>query len=128
MKIIITVLALCAAFVAIPANAEIKLKDNSQILGKWQVTAEATGLDKEKKAIHVVWDFQNNGTLMTTGEDSLGRSGEMEIGVKYSVENGVIKKQTSPGREKYEECTVLELNGKDMVLKCKFLYFFLTRK
>jgi uncharacterized protein (TIGR03066 family) len=128
MKTIITVLSLCAALVAIPANAEIKLKDNSQILGKWQVTAEATALDKEKKPLHVVWDFQNNGTLMTTSEDSLGRTSEMEIGVKYSVENGVIKKQTSPGREKYEECTVLELNAKDMVLKCKFLYFFLTRK
>ncbi len=128
MKTIITFLSLCAAIVAIPANAEIKLKDNSQILGKWQVTAEATALDKEKKTLHVVWDFQSNGTLMTTGEDSLGRAGEMEIGVKYSVENGQIKKQTSPGREKYEECSVMELNGKDMVLKCKFLYFFLTRK
>ena len=128
MKTIITVLSLCAALVAFSANAEIKLQNNSQILGKWKVTAEATALDKEKKALNVTWDFQNNGTLMTTGEDSLGRTSEMEIGVKYSVENGMIKKQTSPGREKYEECAVLELNAKDMVLKCKFLYFFLTRK
>ena len=79
MKTIITALSLCAALVAIPASAEIKLKDNTQILGKWQVTAEATALDKEKKALHVVWDFQSNGTLMTIGEDSLGRAGVMEL-------------------------------------------------
>jgi hypothetical protein len=128
MKKITTLLAALAVMLSISAYAQdIKLEDNSKILGKWKVNAEALGLDKEKKALHVSWDFQKNGTLLTTGEDSLGRTKEMDIAIKYSVENGVIKKQSSPGREKYEECAVVELSGKDMILKCRSLYFFLTR-
>jgi len=128
MKTITTLLSLFAALIAFSANADIKLQDNSKILGKWKVTAEALGLDKQKKALNVIWDFQGNGTLKTTGEDTLGRTSEMDIAIKYSVENGVIKKQSSPGREKYEDCAVVEMSDSDMVLKCKGIYFFLSRK
>ncbi len=127
MKSIITILSLFVALVSFSAQADIKLQDNSKILGKWKVTAEAAALDKEKKTLHVSWDFQSNGTLMTIGEDSLGRTKQMDIPIKYSVEDGVIKKQSSPGREKYESCAVVDMTGKDMVLKCQYLYFFLTR-
>ncbi|MDD4914600.1 MAG: hypothetical protein PHW13_06140 [Methylococcales bacterium] len=128
MKTIITALSLFAALVAFSANADVKLQDNSKILGKWRVNAESLGLDREKKALNISWEFQNNGTLITTGEDTLGRTSEMVIPIKYSVENGVIRKQSSPGREKYEDCTVIELSGSDMVLKCKGIYTFMTRK
>lgn len=129
MRTITTFLSLFAALAALSAHAEtIKLEDNSKILGKWLVTAEAPALDKQKKALNVTWDFQSNGTLMTIGEDTLGRTKEMDIPIKYSIENGVIKKQASPGREKYEDCAVVELSGRDMILHCKYLYFFLTRK
>ena len=127
MKTITTLLSLFAAVAAFTVQADIKLQDNSKILGKWKVTAEAAGLDKSKKELHVTWEFQKNGTLMTIGEDSLGRTKEMEIPIKYSVEDGVIKKQSSPGREKYENCSVVEMSDKDMILKCQYLYFFLTR-
>lgn len=128
MKTITTFLSLCVALVAFSANAEIKLEDNSKILGKWQVTAEALALDREKKKLQVTWEFQKDGTLITTGEDARSGIGEMNIPIKYSVVDGIIKKQTMPGREKYEECAVVEMEGNDMVLKCKFLYFFMTRK
>jgi uncharacterized protein (TIGR03066 family) len=128
MKTIISLLSLFAALAAFSANAEIKLEDNSKILGKWTVTAEALGLDREKKALHVTWEFQKDGTLVTTGEDARSGIGAMNIPIKYSVADGVIKKQTTPGREKYEDCAVEEIEGNDMILKCKFLYFFLTRK
>ena len=128
MKTIKTLLSLSALILAFSANAEIKLEDNSKIIGRWQVTAEAAALDKEKKALNVVWDFQKDGTLVAIGEDTRGRTKEMSIPIKYSVEDGVIKKQTVPGREKYEDCAVVEMEGKNMVLKCKFLYFFLTRQ
>ena len=128
MKTIKTLLSFSALILAFSANAEIKLEDNSKIIGKWQVTAEAAALDKEKKALDVVWDFQKDGTLLAIGEDTRGRTKEMSIPIKYSVEDGVIKKQMAPGREKYEDCAVVEMEGKNMVLKCKFLYFFLTRQ
>lgn len=128
MKTITSILSLCAALFAVSANAEIKLQDNSKILGKWRVTGEALALDKERKALNVSWEFMRDGTLMTVGEDSLGRTKEMDIAIKYRVEDGVIKKQSSPGREKYEDCAVIELEGNQMTLKCRSLFFFMTRK
>ncbi|MDD1622576.1 MAG: hypothetical protein LUQ11_13955 [Methylococcaceae bacterium] len=128
MKTITTLLSLLAALAAFSANADVKLEDNSKILGKWQVTAEALALDREKKPLHVTWDFQKDGTLMTTGEDARSGIGEVSIPIKYSVADGVIKKQITPGREKYEDCAVVEMDGKEMTLKCKFLYLFMIRK
>jgi hypothetical protein len=128
MKTITTLLSLFVVLAAGVAQADVTLQDNSKILGKWKVTAESMGLDKEKKALNVTWDFQNNGTLMTIGEDTLGRTAQMDIPIKYSVENGVMKKQVTPGREKYEDCSVLEMEGSNMILKCKGLFFFMTRK
>lgn len=129
MKTITTFVSLLVMLaVTASAQADISLADNSTILGKWKVNAESMGLDKEKKALNVTWEFQKNGTLMTIAEDTLGRTKEMDIAIKYSVENGVIKKQLSPGREKYEDCSVVEMVGNNMTLKCKGLYFFMTRK
>jgi len=128
MKKTIIILSIFAALIGSSAHADVKLQDNSKILGKWKVTAESLGLDKEKKALNVTWEFQSNGTLVTIGEDTLGRTSEMVIPIKYSVENGFIKKQSTPGREKYEDCSVIELSDHDMTLKCKGIYTFLIRK
>ncbi len=128
MKTITILLSLLAAFATSSANAEVKLADNSKILGKWQVTAEALALDRERKPLHVTWEFQKDGTLVTTGEDARSGIGEMTIPIKYSVADGVIRKQITPGREKYEDCSVVDMDDKDMTLKCKFLYLFMTRK
>jgi hypothetical protein len=116
-----------AIFFALSAHADVVLKDESEILGKWKVTAEAAKLDGEKKAVIVEWDFKPGGVLETTATDAGGRTLEMHIPIKYSVADGVIKKQVSPGREKFENCKVVEKNGSDMILKCTFLYFFLTK-
>lgn len=128
MKTITILLSLLTALASSAANADIKLQDNSKLLGKWQVTHEALALGREKKPLHVTWEFQKDGTLVTTGEDARSGIGEMNISIKYSVADGVIKKQLTPGREKYEDCAVVEMDEKEMTLKCKFLYLFLTRK
>jgi hypothetical protein len=127
MKKIVKILSLAAVFLAFSANAEVQLKDNSEILGKWNLYAEAIKLDGEKKAVTTEWDFQADGTLQTTSTDSVGRTKEMKIAIKYSVENGEIKKQTSPGREKYDSCKVLEKDDSKMTLKCSGMFFFLKK-
>jgi len=127
MKKIVKILSLATVFLAFSANAEVKLKDNSEILGKWNLYAEAIKLDGEQKKVQVEWDFQADGTLMTTSTDSVGRTGEMKIPIKYSVDNGDIKKQTSPGREKYDTCNVLEKEDGKMILKCSGMFFFLKK-
>jgi len=121
------ILPIVAIFFALSAHADVVLKDESEILGKWKVTAEAAKLDGEKKAVIVEWDFKNGGVLETIATDAGGRTNEMHIPIRYSVEDGLIKKQVSPGREKFENCKVVEKNGSEMILKCQFLYFFLTK-
>lgn len=121
------ILPIAAILFALSAHADVVLKDESEILGKWKVTAEAAKLDGEKKAVIVEWEFQSGGVLQTIATDAGGRTNEMHIPVKYSVENGVIKKQVSPGREKFEDCKVVERKGNDMILKCPFLFYFLTK-
>jgi hypothetical protein len=127
MKKYVRILPFAALFFAISANADIALKDNSEILGKWNLYAEAAKLNGEQKAVTVEWDFKKDGVLQTTATDSVGRTKEMKIAIKYFVENGEIKKQTTPGREKYESCKVVEKEGSKMILKCTYLYFFLTK-
>lgn len=123
----VKILSLAAFFMTFSANAEVALKDNSEILGKWNLYAESPKLDGEKKNVTVEWDFKADGVLQTTATDSVGRTKEMKIAIKYTVENGEIKKQTVPGREKYESCKVVEKEGSKMILKCTYLYFFLTK-
>jgi hypothetical protein len=127
MKRYVKILPLAVFFFAFSANAEVALKDNSEILGKWNLYAESPKLDGEKKNVTVEWDFKADGVLQTTATDSVGRTKEMKIAIKYAVENGEIKKQTVPGREKYESCKVVEKEGSKMILKCTYLYFFLTK-
>lgn len=127
MKKIITILPLAAVLLAFTANADVKLKDNSEILGKWNLYAESIKLDGEKKAVKVEWDFQNDGMIHTTSTDSVGRTGEMKIAVKYAIENGDIKKQASPGREKYDTCSVIDKKDDSMTLKCSGIFFFLRK-
>lgn len=120
--------SLSALLFASMAHADVVLKDSSEILGNWIVTAESLKIDGEKKLIKSAWNFKNDGTLTAVSTDSLGRTKEMTVVVKYTVEDGVIKKQLSPGREKYETCSVAQQAGNDMVLKCTNLFLFLTKK
>lgn len=131
MKKIINLMLLATVFIASSAYAKektIPLEDNSSILGEWKVTAEAAAKHKTKTPLNITWTFKDDGTINTSAKDTRNRTGEMSINVKYSIEDGAIKKQIQPGREKYEMCRVTDQDDKSMVLHCKYLYFFLERK
>ncbi|MBU2569565.1 MAG: hypothetical protein KJ725_05900 [Gammaproteobacteria bacterium] len=117
-----------AVLLAFAANAEVLLKDQSEILGKWNLYAEAAKLEGEKKDLSIEWDFKSDGVLNTKSIDTFGRTKTFEVALKYSVEDGMIRKQSTPGREKYESCKVIEKSDSDMILKCTYLFFFLTKK
>lgn len=119
---------LIAVFFASTSSAEVLLKDNTEILGSWSLYAEAAKLEGEKKKLDVQWDFKKDGVLQTKAIDSFGRTKSFEVTLKYSIEDGNIKKQSVPGREKYETCKVIEKSDSDMILKCTYLFFFLTKK
>ena len=110
------------------AHADVLLKDNSEIVGKWTLEAESLKIDGGKKSVTSSWEFKNDGTLISIATDSLGRTKEMTVAVKYVVEDGLLKKQVSPGREKYESCTVVQKEASDMILRCTNLFLFLTKK
>ncbi|MGR9086711.1 MAG: hypothetical protein ACU841_06515 [Gammaproteobacteria bacterium] len=124
----IKILSWMTVLSASSAYADVMLKDESDILGKWKLYAEASKLDGEKKMVDIVWDFAPGGVLNTSANDTRGRTQEMKIAVGYRVEDGVIKKELAPGRGKYESCTVVEKTDADMTIKCTFQYFFLTKK
>ena len=118
-------IALC--FVS-SVNADVSLKDNSEIVGKWTLAAESLKIDGEKKSVTSSWEFKSDGTLISIATDSLGRTKEMTVAVKYLVEDGLLKKQVSPGREKFESCSVVQKEASDMILRCTNLFLFLTKK
>jgi hypothetical protein len=123
----VKILPLVAIFFTLSANADVQLKDNSEILGKWNLHDEAVSLTSPKKAVTQEWEFKEDGTLISSASDVAGRISALKIALKYSIENGEIKKQSSPGREKYESCKVVEKEGSNMILKCTY-FFFLTKK
>ena len=123
-KLLPSIALLCAFTV----DAEVMLKDSSEIQGKWNLYAEASTLDGEKKNVNIEWDFTQNGIIKTTATDTRGRTEEMKIDVAYKIEDGVIKKELAPGRGKFESCKVVDKSDTDMTIKCTFQYFFLTRK
>lgn len=123
----VKILPLVAIFFTLSANADVELKDNSEILGKWNLHDEAVSLTSPKKAVTQEWEFKEDGTLISSASDVAGRISALKIALKYSIENGEIKKQSAPGREKYESCKVIEKQGSEMILKCTY-FFFLTKK
>lgn len=108
------------------AQAEVKLESANELLGVWRVNAEAVKYDGEKKAIDVIWEFKEGGVLNTISKDP--RTSTITVPLTYSVEDGMIKKQSVPGRQKFENCTVLKKSGPNMDIKCAYLYFFLTKQ
>lgn len=127
MKLLQTLVVGIALLFSVVANARVKLEDNSKILGKWNLYAEAASLHKERVDLYSVWEFRDDGIIHTRSEDRFGRTKTLVIDLEYSVENGNIKKQKAPGRSKMDTCQVEKLEGDEMILKCPFIYMFMKR-
>ena len=141
MKKMIKLLPFIAIAVSLSANAEylkyedeedavektIKLEDNSKLLGHWSLYAEVSELHKPLKKVENKWEFRDDGTLVATAFDPR-LDGEATVEVKYSVRDGILNKQVQPGREYYEDCSVIKLDANDLTLHCKNLYYLLKKK
>ncbi len=124
---ILSIVAVLLASSAFAAEKFIVLEDHKPILGKWNIHHESAALHKEKVAINNDWTFGKDGTITAVSRDRRMSSAQ-GIKIKYSIVDGVIRKQFMPGREKYEDCKVVKLEGKEMILHCKFNYFFMTKQ
>jgi len=116
--------------VAVSANADVKITQED-ILGAWQVDAEAISLDgRGLKPLKSLWTFRNDGSMegYSTDSNAHARVSEFRATLQYEIENGKIHKQVSSGRSKLETCTVVEKKEPKMTLECNGIFFFLTRK
>jgi hypothetical protein len=109
-------------------GAEVRLKDNSEILGKWLLTSVAPGLDKPKIPENRTWEFRADGVVVTSGYNR-HFGGEDTQQFRYQVANGIIQAEF-PGRPgKTLDYKVYEKSGDTMILQggLEGFYFF-TRK
>lgn len=129
MKSLITIAA-AGLFVSFSALAEVPLTQ-ADVLGTWQIEKEAASADGNKsRPSNAVWNFRADGTMEGTAEDNdkNARISQMRAVLNYNVENGKLNKQIASGRPKMESCSAIEKEGNRMILKCQFVYFFMTKK
>lgn len=107
-------------------RAEYLLQDETEIIGTWKVNYESPKLDGVKRELQTTWQFDKGGVMTSKSKDYRASKGALTSQLKYSVKDGKILKETRPG--KYEECVVTEKEGNDMVVRCRNLYFFLTKQ
>jgi hypothetical protein len=115
---------------SVSALAEVSLTQ-ADILGTWQIDKESQRSDgSNSRSMDSTWTFKNDGTIEGVSKDSdvHSRAETLRATLKYSVEDGKLVKQAAPGRSKMETCTAVEKENDKMVLKCEFLYFFMTKK
>jgi hypothetical protein len=124
--VIQTLIALILLGLSNTVPAEVKLTSAADIIGLWQVDAEAVKYNGDRTALQVTWEFTPDGVLKTASKDK--RTGDFEVDLLYSVEDGMLKKQSVPGRQKFETCTIIRKDATSMDMKCTFLYFFLSKK
>ena len=107
------------------AWADVALKDNTEILGKWTLESVAPGLAKPKIEENRLWEFRSDGVVVTSGYNRHFKRDDTQQ-FKYSVVDGKIKAE-DPGRPgKTLDYAVHEKSGNSMILKggMEGFYFF----
>lgn len=113
------------AFVSNSALAEILLKDNSEIVGRWLLKSVALTLSNAKTEENRLWEFKPDGTLISSGYNRVLKIDD-KMFFSYKVENGRIL-LLDPGRpHKPQTYEVYERVDDTMTLKggSEGFYFF----
>lgn len=116
---------LTAVFASLSAWAEVPLKDNSEIIGKWVLESVAAGINKPKIEENRIWEFRADGVLVTSGYNRhLKRDDTQQF--KYTVESGKVKVEDAGRPGKTQDYAVYEKTGDVMILKggIEGAYFF----
>lgn len=114
-----------------PVLAEEVQLSKSDILGTWQIDKESVNRDgSDARGLNTQWTFREDGTMegVSQESDAHARIDSLRAVLNYSVEDGKLIKQASPGRSKMDTCVAVEKEGNTMVLKCRSIYFFMTKK
>ncbi|MBT3507164.1 MAG: hypothetical protein HOO12_02335 [Methylococcales bacterium] len=120
-------------FTPFAANAATAI-DQSLLLGDWTVNWEANNSSGQAankgSAIETTWTFTPNGTLASRSidYDPNTRMRDFAATLKYRVEDGKLIKQVAPGRSTEDSCSAFKMEGANLILKCRFRYYSLTKK
>lgn len=110
---------------AASAQAEVVLKDVSEIAGEWVLESVAPALGKPKVPENRVWEFRADGTLKTSGFNRhFNREDEQQF--TFKVADGIIKAD-NPGRPgRTTDYKVYEKTNDSMILQggLEGFYFF----
>ncbi len=118
------ILLLAGAFSA-SVCADIALKDNTEVLGKWLLESVAPGLNKPKIEENRTWEFRADGVVVTSGYNRHLKQDDSQQ-FKYSIADGKIRAE-DPGRPgKTMDYSVYEKTGDVLILKggIEGFYFF----
>ncbi|MGY6274357.1 lipocalin family protein [Methylomonas sp. MgM2] len=130
MQFKILTVATLLAF-SFPAFSEEIQLSQADLLGTWQIDKESVNRDgSDARGLNTQWTFRQDGTMegVSQESDAHARVDSLRAVLNYSVENGKLIKQAAPGRSKMETCAAVEKEGNKMVLQCRSVYFFMTKK
>jgi hypothetical protein len=106
-------------------QAEIPLKDGSEIAGTWQLVSVAASLTKPRIEENRTWEFRTDGTIITSGYNRHFKTQDRHEW-KYKIVDGKISAD-DPGRPgKTIDYAVYELKSDELILKggIEGYYFF----
>jgi hypothetical protein len=116
---------LCVAGSISIASAELVLKDKSEITGTWKLESVAAGLDKPKIEENRIWEFRQDGVIITSGFNRHFKTNDRHEWT-FNVVNGKIVAD-DPGRPgRTIDYAVYKMEGNELILKggLEGFYFF----
>lgn len=114
-RIIVLSILLLTLVTFLNVRAEVTLSSASEILGTWKLEHSSPRIDGAERPGNAIWEFRNDGTLVTTAIDNRATGGEFSITVNYEVKDGKIVSD-QPGRSKKITYSVVEKKRNSMIL------------
>ncbi|MGH8558390.1 MAG: hypothetical protein ACRESZ_13190 [Methylococcales bacterium] len=123
--IILSLIVCCT----LPAQAEVALKSNADVIGVWNLDGSAKDLNEERRPAELTWEFKADGTFSISGYDKRLSGGNFSVSSSYEVKDGKIVADVVglPGRK--TTYTVIEKEANSMIIKQGIgEYMFFTKK
>lgn len=117
------------AFCSLPAQAEVALESNADVIGVWNLEGSAKDLDGPRRRGEQTWEFKRDGTLATSGYDKRLPGGNFSVDSRYEVKDGKIIADVAGRPGKKASYTVIEKDANSMIIKQEMgEYMFFTQK
>jgi len=118
---------LASTLLTTAANADIALKDMSEIVGSWKLESVAAALDKPQVPENRTWEFRPDGIIVTSGYNRHFKTDDRHEW-SYKIVNGKIVAD-DPGRPgRTIDYSVYKKEGNELILKGGLEGFYFLKK